>query len=100
MQVYETHEDNLITEGVLIFGSGVRLRVVVRVRIPNVGYAISIPVEVSKIQVLPQARRQISIVIHKIPIASAWVTHGPNGLHSSAFTPLCVCPMSTGDDCP
>ena len=50
-QVYESREDNLITEGVLIYGSGMRLRVVARVRIPNIGYAISIPIEVSNIQV-------------------------------------------------
>lgn len=50
-QVYETREDNLITEGVLIFGSGVRARIVARVRIPGTGFAVSIPVEVSEIQV-------------------------------------------------
>jgi hypothetical protein len=69
--VYETHEDNLITEGVLIFGSGVRLRVVVRVRIPNVGYAISIPVEVSKIQVLPPCIRSRCGVMHSVSVAAS-----------------------------
>ena len=59
-QVYETHEDNLITEGVLIFGSGIRLRVVVRIRVPGTGYAISIPVEVSRIQVLCRAFDHLS----------------------------------------
>ena len=62
MQVYESREDNLITEGVLIYGSGMRLRVVARVRIPNIGYAISIPVEVSNIQVRSFAGPAMSTV--------------------------------------
>jgi len=56
LQVYESREDNLITEGVLIYGSGMRLRVVARIRIPNIGYAISIPIEVSNIQVQSPGR--------------------------------------------
>ena len=51
IKVYESREDNLMTEGVLIFGSGMRLRVGVKLRIPYTGCAIHLPIEVSDIQV-------------------------------------------------
>ena len=51
IKVYESREDNLMTEGVLIFGSGMRLRVNIRVRIPGTGYALNLPIEVKDIQV-------------------------------------------------
>ena len=50
IKVYESREDNLMTEGVLIFGSGMRLRVGVKLRVPGTGYAVYLPVEVSDIQ--------------------------------------------------
>ena len=51
LQVYDTREDNLITEAPLIFGSGLRVRVSAKLRIPGTGYAVYLPVEVSNIQV-------------------------------------------------
>lgn len=51
VQVYETREDNLIMEAPVIFGSGLRVRVSAKIRVPSTGYAIYFPVEVSNIQV-------------------------------------------------
>ena len=57
--MYETREDNLITEAPLIFGSGLRVRVSAKLRIPGTGYAVYFPVQVSNIQVRSAARRQL-----------------------------------------
>lgn len=54
IKVYESREDNLMMEGVLIFGSGMRLRVGLKLRVPGTGYAIYLPIEVSEIQACPE----------------------------------------------
>ena len=51
IKVYESREDNLMTEGVLIFGSEMRLLLNIKIRIPGTGYAICLPIEMKDIQV-------------------------------------------------
>ena len=51
IKVYQSREDNLMTEGAVIFGSDMRLRVGIKLRVPGTGWAIYLPVQVSDIQV-------------------------------------------------
>ena len=54
IKVYESCEDNLMTEGALIFGSGMRLRAGIKLRLPGTGFAVYLPVEIYDIQARPR----------------------------------------------
>lgn len=76
VQVYDTREDNLIMEAPVIFGSGLRVRVSAKLRVPGTGYAVYLPVEVSNIQVGHCSLQSciatpVAVALQKIPTDNA-----------------------------
>jgi hypothetical protein len=67
MKVYDTREDNLIMEAPLIFGSGLRVRVSAKLRVPGTGYAVYFPVEVSNVQLRAVSRITLSPIVETLP---------------------------------